>query len=178
MFSRLNRSLVMGRRLSSDTRMLQSAAGDDRILLSNLSKVRGLSNVLMIMLTSLRIVRYDVALPAIVATIRSGSSCLIAGNSCARLGSQRSCSVLDVGFLAMRLKLPELAFTPDISGASSPPAARLCACGSTHSPYSRHRNAPSHLIDLSAAKVSNEVCVPLPFSANLSLHLGAWAVQR
>jgi len=112
MFSRLNRSLVIGRRLSSDTRMLQSAAGDDRILLSNLSKVRGLSNVLMIMLISLRIVRYNVSLPAIVATIRVGSNCLIAGNSCARLGSQRSCSVLDVGFLAMRLKLPELAFTP------------------------------------------------------------------
>jgi hypothetical protein len=55
MFSRLNKSLVMGRTLSSDMRMLQSAAGEDRMLLNSLSKVRGLSNVLMIMLTALRI---------------------------------------------------------------------------------------------------------------------------
>jgi hypothetical protein len=38
--------------------MLQSAAGEDRMLLNSLSKVRGLSNVLMIMLTSLRILLF------------------------------------------------------------------------------------------------------------------------
>jgi len=52
---------VMGRRLSSDMRMLQSAAGEDRMLLNSLSKVRGLSKVLMIMLTSLRILGYFIA---------------------------------------------------------------------------------------------------------------------